>query len=258
MRVVLVTGGFDPIHSGHIAYFKAAAELGDQLVVGINSDSWLSRKKGKPFMSSTERKSIIEHLSMVDQVIEFNDNANHSCDAINKVRELYPNDTIVFANGGDRTNTTTPEYSQYGTHPAVEFVFGVGGTNKANSSSWLLESWRADKTDRPWGYWRVLDDKAYAGVKVKELVINPHNALSDQRHKYRSEHWYILEGSMTMKLEALDGCRNIVNLNQHDSLIIPVGYWHKAIGSNVRCHILEVQYGTACEESDIERRDTDD
>jgi len=256
MRVVLVTGGFDPLHSGHIAYFEAAAKLGDELVVGINSDSWLTRKKGKPFMPAQERRAIIEKLSMVASVVEFDDIENHSCNAIEVVRETYPLSTIVFANGGDRTNTTTPEYIKYGSHPAVEFVFGVGGTNKANSSSWILEKWRTDKTERPWGYWRVLDNKAYANVKVKELVIDAHNALSDQRHKYRSEHWYILEGSMTMKLEAPDGTRDIKYLKQHDSLIIPVGYWHKAVGSECRCHILEVQYGEVCDESDIERRDS--
>ena len=58
-KIVLVTGGFDPIHSGHISYFKEAAKLGDWLVVGINSDEWLTRKKGKPFMPFGERETII-------------------------------------------------------------------------------------------------------------------------------------------------------------------------------------------------------
>ena len=62
MKVVLVTGGFDPIHSGHIAYFKAARALGDKLIVGVNSDSWLTRKKGRSFMPVNERVTIIENI----------------------------------------------------------------------------------------------------------------------------------------------------------------------------------------------------
>ena len=73
MKVVIVTGGFDPIHSGHIAYFNAAKALGDKLVVGLNSDGWLTRKKGRPFMSWFERCKIIQAMKMVDFVIEFNE-----------------------------------------------------------------------------------------------------------------------------------------------------------------------------------------
>ena len=64
-RVVLVTGGFDPLHSGHIEYFKSAKRLGDILVVGVNSDAWLERKKGRAFMPAKERITIIENLKMV-------------------------------------------------------------------------------------------------------------------------------------------------------------------------------------------------
>ena len=63
--IVLVTGGFDPIHSGHIAYFKAARKLGDKLIVGVNSDAWLNRKKGRAFMPFSERSDIIHNLKMV-------------------------------------------------------------------------------------------------------------------------------------------------------------------------------------------------
>ena len=69
MNVVIVTGGFDPLHSGHIAYFKAAKELGDYLVVGLNSDEWLTRKKGRPFMPLQERMAIVGNLNMVDEIV---------------------------------------------------------------------------------------------------------------------------------------------------------------------------------------------
>ena len=89
MKIVIVTGGFDPLHSGHIAYFEAARALGDRLVVGLNSDAWLTRKKGRPFMPMAERRAIIENLRMVDKVIEFDDADNTSIDAIRVARAHY-------------------------------------------------------------------------------------------------------------------------------------------------------------------------
>ena len=73
MKIVLVTGGFDPLHSGHMDYFNSARSLGNKLAVGLNSDEWLTRKKGQPFMSWQERAGIISNLRSVDYVIEFDD-----------------------------------------------------------------------------------------------------------------------------------------------------------------------------------------
>jgi cytidyltransferase-like protein len=84
--VVLVTGGFDPLHSGHIEYFKYAKSLGDELWVGLNSDEWLTRKKGRPFMPFGERMAIIQNLFMVDAVLDFDDSDGSACGA--KVKEL--------------------------------------------------------------------------------------------------------------------------------------------------------------------------
>ena len=85
MKVVLVTGGFDPLHSGHISYFKEAKKLGDKLVVGLNSDEWLTRKKGKPFMPIKERVEIIRNLKMVDDVLTWEDNDDSASGAIFKL-----------------------------------------------------------------------------------------------------------------------------------------------------------------------------
>ena len=136
-RIVLITGGFDPLHSGHIAYFKAAKELGDILVVGVNSDAWLTRKKGSPFMPYKERAEIVRNIVGVDFVIDFNDDDGSAKHALWMVRQSYPQDIIVFANGGDRTQTNIPEMDSGIDN--VEFVFGVGGENKMNSSSWILQ-----------------------------------------------------------------------------------------------------------------------
>lgn len=253
MKTVVVTGGFDPLHSGHIEYFKAAAALGDWLIVGLNSDRWLARKKGQPFMPFEERKAIIENLNCVNEVIGFNDDDGTACDAIMKTLLIYQGSNIVFANGGDRNNLSTPEYLKYKDHNRVEFAFGVGGDNKRNSSSWILDNWKTQLTARPWGYWRVLDDKQT--VKVKELVINPGCSLSNQRHKYRHEHWYVVKGSIEIDLEWPDGTWQIQMLSEHTSYVIRKETWHKAQNKQeTPAHIIEIQWGEKCVEEDIERK----
>ena len=254
-KVVLVTGGFDPLHSGHIAYFKAAKKLGDYLVVGLNSDEWLTRKKGRPFMPFAERAAIIKELACVDEVIGFNDDDNSACAAIMQVLPIWrSNWKVIFANGGDRTNTTTPEYITYGDTTDVEFAWGVGGEDKKNSSSWILEEWKSPKTIRSWGWYRVLDDQT--GYKVKELVIEPGKSLSNQRHFKRSEHWYVLKGECVLNTDC-NGLQQTTTIKELTSgFQIEQGTWHKASNNTTDlCHILEVQYGEQCIEEDIERDD---
>jgi cytidyltransferase-like protein len=252
MKCVLVTGGFDPLHSGHLAYFKEAKKLGDKLIVGINSDEWLTNKKGRPFMPFKERLAIIKELECVDKVIGFDDEDDTACHAIFHTMSTEVG-TIVFANGGDRTDFTTPEYKIYGDHPQVEFVFGVGGEDKKNSSSWILDEWKTPKTIRNWGWYRVLDDKP--GYKVKELVIEPGKSLSMQRHKHRSENWYVLKGTCVIETN-YDNRDDQVTVDANRSYTINENVWHKGINNTQEhCHILEVQYGEKCIEEDIERKE---
>lgn len=255
MSTVLVTGGFDPLHSGHIEYFKAAKELGNRLIVGVNSDDWLTRKKGRPFMPFEERVAIIKELAVVDKVIGFDDTDDSACQAI--FHTLATNSgKIIFANGGDRTNTTTPEYELYGDHSDVTFAFGVGGVNKKNSSSWILEEWKAPKTERTWGYYRVIHEYDNH-TKVKELAVPPGKSLSMQRHKERSEHWFIAEGTATVY--TINQTTTDLDLfgvfEQHQSLHIPVNTWHQLVNEHEEdLKLVEIQYGENCIEEDIERR----
>ncbi len=139
-KVSLVTGGFDPIHSGHISYFARAKDFSDFLVVGINTEEWLTNKKGQYFQSWVERAEIIRHLRMVDAVITVpDDDQGSACGAIAKCLEIA--DTVVFCNGGDRTSGNIPELERFKDDPRVEFEFGIGGTDKMNSSSWLLHNY---------------------------------------------------------------------------------------------------------------------
>jgi cytidyltransferase-like protein len=251
-KIVLITGGFDPLHSGHIAYFKAAKKLGDILVVGVNSDSWLTRKKGAPFMPYSERAEIVRNIVGVDFVIDFNDSDGTAKHAIQMVRQSYPQDKIIFANGGDRTDQNIPEMDVADDN--LQFVFGVGGYNKANSSSWILQEWKAPKTERPWGYYRVLHE--VPGMKVKELTVNPGQSLSMQRHKYRAEFWIVSDGQAVVDRSMSSGYSLPgVNLEKHDQLDILIDEWHQL--KNPYEHplkIVEIQYGEQCIEEDIERK----
>ena len=138
-KVSLVTGGFDPIHSGHISYFERAKDLSNYLVVGINTNEWLTRKKGQYFLPWIERAEIIRHLDMVDAVISWDDADDSALGAIAKCLEI--SDSVVFCNGGDRTKTNIPEQKGYDDDPRVEFKYGIGGEDKMNSSSWILHDY---------------------------------------------------------------------------------------------------------------------
>jgi cytidyltransferase-like protein len=250
MKIVVVTGGFDPIHSGHIEYFRAAKQLGDLLIVGLNSDAWLARKKGQPFMPLEERRSIIGSLKDVHSTMIFNDDDGSAKDLLVSIKREFPYAEIIFANGGDRTADNIPEM----TVPNVEFVFGVGGKNKMNSSSWILQEWKQPKTLRPWGYYRILHD--VPGCKVKELTIEPGKSLSMQKHFKRNEHWLVAEGTCNVLSVLSSGyALPATTLSKHNSYHVPLGEWHQLSNPyNEACRIIEIQYGEICIEEDIERK----
>ena len=203
-------------------------------------------------MPFRERQSVIENLKMVDKVISFDDSDDTARGAIFKVMSTFGyGKKIIFANGGDRVEGNVPEHDTYDN--IVEFVYGVGGVAKKNSSSWILDEWKNPKTIRPWGWYRVLDDRQ--GYKVKELVIEPGKSLSYQRHFKRAEHWYVLKGKCLLKTryKNIEDTQIIVENRYYD---VGKKVWHQ--GSNVEdipCHILEVQHGDECIEEDIERYD---
>jgi cytidyltransferase-like protein len=248
--IVVVSGGFDPVHSGHIRLIKQARLLGDMLIVGINSDEWLARKKGRAFMPWQERLCVLNNLQQVDEVYTFDDEDNTAGHLLQQVRAHYPDARIVFANGGDRTQQNIPEM----TVPGIEFVFGVGGTDKANSSSWILDEWKAPKTERAWGYYRVLHETP--GMKVKELTVNPGCSLSMQRHQQRAEHWFVSEGTATVyTINRKSDAELLGEFITHQHIHIDCGEWHQLCNlTDQPLRVVEIQYGTACDEEDIERQ----
>ena len=135
--VIILSGGFDPIHKGHLRMFREASWMGHQVIIGLNSDEWLTRKKGKPFMEFDERKEIIEGFKYVNQVISFRDDDDTAINAIERVVAMYSSDyQIYFANGGDRGKDNVPEVDVC-KELDVTMLWGIGG-GKIQSSSWLI------------------------------------------------------------------------------------------------------------------------
>ena len=250
MKIIVISGGFDPVHSGHISYIKSAEKLGDKLVIALNSDSWLKNKKGKFFMPFSERKKILENINGVNEVINFKDDEQGSAIyALEKIKTIYPNDEIIFANGGDRTKENIPEMSL----SDIKFVFGVGGEDKKNSSSWILKNWKYYLEERVWGKFYNLFEETE--VKVKELIVNPGKGMSFQKHFKRSEIWLVSKGKCVVNYSENDpNLKKSITLKKFDQYNVPVGNWHQITNPfDEKCHIIEIQYGEECVEDDIER-----
>ena len=142
-NVIIVSGGFDPVHKGHIRMFREAANFGANVIVGLNSDEWLTRKKGKSFMKWDERAEILESCKFINQVIPFDDSDDTANDAIKRVFDMYNADSsdynIYFANGGDRKLGNVPEFDNC-RELGVVMLWNFGG-GKIKSSSDLTKNW---------------------------------------------------------------------------------------------------------------------
>jgi cytidyltransferase-like protein len=133
--IVAVSGGFDPVHIGHVRMFNEAKRLGDKLVVILNNDNWLMKKKGFVFMPEAERKEILESFGAVDEVVFTSHGPDASDMSVSEaLRSVRPH---IFANGGDRFTHNTPE-TEACADIGCKMVFNVGTGGKVQSSSWLL------------------------------------------------------------------------------------------------------------------------
>lgn len=276
-RVIICSGGYDPIHSGHVDMFKDARQNADFLVVCLNSDEWLKKKKGINFLNFDNRRNIIASMRYVDDVIGFEDDATGSAvNGIKAVVEKYKNAFVdrtmltdgeiyseepaevifIFANGGDRNPNTTPSLEQkYCEENGIEMLWGIGG-NKTDSSSWILNryrDWHFEITDRLWGNYKVVYQDS--NKKVKIIEVEPGKAISLQTHSKRSEHWVVVEGTAVVYLETEKYKREeIVNCNE--SIFVPIGAKHKLYNrTNQMLQIVEVQIGEYLGEDDIIRYD---
>ena len=250
MKIAVVSGGFDPIHSGHITYINAAKKFGDHLIIALNSDAWLIEKKGKAFMPFEERKAILENLKSVDEVLGFiDDDKGSAMNALYKIKDKYPDAEVTFCNGGDRGKDNIPEMKVEG----IKFEFSVGGDDKRNSSSWILKEWQYQSEERIWGrFYNLFTDNK---VKLKELIVDPGKGMSLQKHFYRDEIWFVSKGECIVNFSN-EGPEQIkeFHLKEHDSFSVKKNEWHQITNPfNKECKIIEVQYGEKTDEDDIER-----
>lgn len=250
MKIAVVSGGFDPIHSGHIEYINNARSIADQLVVCLNSDAWLIQKKSKFFLPFKERKIILESMQNVSMVIGFEDDEIGSCiNGLKKVRLLFPKDEIIFCNGGDRNSKNIPEMDL----ADVSFEFSIGGDDKKNSSSWILKDWTYAHEERVWGKFFNLFEDSY--VKVKELIVEPGKGMSFQRHFKRNEIWFVSAGKCIVNYSNSNPENTEEFLLEQDStFFVNVNEWHQITNPfEDQCKIIEIQYGSETDETDIER-----
>ena len=254
-RVIILSGGFDPLHEGHIALFEDAKANYDYVVVGLNSDDWLTSKKGKPFMDYITRGLILKSVKYIDKVLSFNDDDGTAIDLLKTCKQQFTNCSLTFGNGGDRSNKNYPEY-KFCLENNINLDDSLGGTYKMKSSSSILASWKSDSTISDWGMWKVLQQYSPNTTKIEELVVNPKESLSWQMHHNRAEIWHVREGTATVHLSDYpDKDIQKIALNKHDVLQIPLAKWHRLSNETKEIlSIIEIQYGSDCSESDIVRK----
>ena len=140
--ISIVSGGFDPIHPGHIMMMRDCLEFSNHLIVGVNSNNWLIKKKGNFFMDIKHRMYVIDNLTMVNEVMDFEDDEMGSAgNLLIKIRKKYPKNKIIFANGGDRSDSSKILEQDTADKCNITLEYGVGGSHKESSSSDLLKRW---------------------------------------------------------------------------------------------------------------------
>lgn len=246
--IVAVSGGFDPLHIGHVRMFAAAKKLGDRLVVIVNNDNWLRKKKGFVFMPEHERVELIKQLAVVDDVVLTEHLPNDPDTSV--CRALIDLNPTIFANGGDRGADNVPEYTLC-TERGIKMEFNVGEGGKVQSSSWMiadaLESVRT--TERPWGLF--MNHHSMPGVHLKTLHVKPGATLSLQRHKHRSETWILVSGEASATVGESPEQLTKTALQINEPFYVPAGTIHR-LSSVTGGTLVEIAYGQF-DENDIER-----
>lgn len=251
-KLVAVSGGFDPLHIGHVRLLKAARMLGDSLVVIINNDNWLRAKKGFVFMPERERAELIRAFPFVDKVVltdHTKDDPDRSvAPALKKLRPA------IFANGGDRFARNTPEAAVCRSL-GIKAVFNIGKGGKVQSSSWMINAARkpASRTARPWGVFYNWDSGKHWNLKT--VYIHPGKRLSLQYHHGRSEHWMLVEGDATATIQSPSGLEERYPLRLGESFRVGKGAVHR-LESKRGGVIVEVGLGKF-DEDDIVRLEDD-
>lgn len=249
-KIVAVSGGFDPIHIGHLRMFQEAKKFGDKLVVIVNNDNWLLAKKGYVYMPEKERKELIAAFPSVDKVVLTSHKKNDPDRSVCK--ELEKHMPHIFANGGDRTSKNTPE-KELCKKCGIKMVYGLGEGGKIQSSSELTRKAFLQQvtTKRPWGEFRDWDGTSW---HLKTIVVKKNSRLSLQSHRKREELWILVEGDAVAEIER-DGNLVKERLVIGETIRIPKNTKHR-LSSKKGATLVEIALGQF-DESDIFRYEDD-
>jgi D-beta-D-heptose 7-phosphate kinase/D-beta-D-heptose 1-phosphate adenosyltransferase len=238
---VCVSGGFDPLHIGHLEMFRDAAQHG-ALTVILNSDAWLMRKKGFVFLPFAQRAAIIGDLRYVAHVAQVDDADNTVCEALTRLKPRF------FANGGDRKPGNTPEMDLCNQH-GIGLLWNIGGGKSDSSSDIARKAW----VTRDWGRYATLDEGK--GYKVKRVELNPGKAISLQYHNHRSEYWYMTGAGARIQLE-----NQLFDVQPHTPPVqVERGMRHRLGNTgSAPLVVIEIQSGHDLSEDDIIRLGSSD
>jgi cytidyltransferase-like protein len=247
----LVSGGFDPVHIGHLRMFRDATRLSDKVILLLNNDEWLIEKKGKPFMNENQRKEILDEFISIKEVIIQTSSEKSSSRAIEEFVKNHPNKNICYCNGGDRSNAESIREASICNKLGVNLEFGVGGEEKVESSSQLTKNYLGNVEKRPWGNYHIIAKNT--GYQIKEIKVFKNSKLSLQKHNNRSEFWQIVKGLSKIIIEDDE-----YFLKEKEHIYIPKETIHRIenIGDE-ELIFIEIQLGEDLQESDIVRIEDD-
>lgn len=254
-RWVAVSGGFDPLHIGHVRMLEAARRLGDKLVVILNNDNWLKDKKGFAFMPEHERIELLESFPHVDRVVVTDHKPGEYAIDRSVCRTLRKIRPHIFANGGDRKPDGDPiPEVELCNELGIKVVYNVGRGGKVQSSSWMIRdaSRALGRSERPWGEFYNWDTGT--GWNLKTIYVKPNKRLSLQYHHHRSERWVLVAGDASAVI-LRDGKKIETPLHVGETFIVEKMTPHRLL-SKKGAILVEVAVGNF-DEQDIVRLEDD-
>ena len=250
---IVISGGFDPIHSGHLNLISDASKITNVIAI-VNNNNFLLKKKGFIFLDEKERLQILSAIVGINQVFLSIDD-DHT---VNKsIQFLVDSGKKIkfFGNGGDRKSIEDIPEGEVCQNNNIEMIFNLGGEKSQSSSALAVSLYdqiqkkdkKSNVVDKPWGYYKTfITEGEYL---LKKIFINPGEELSEQSHKYRDEHWIVVSGKIDILLN-----NKITKKEINEHIFIRKNSVHKIINHyDEPAIIIEVQTGVILSENDIIR-----